>query len=278
MTNHAHDTTWTVGPYEIERITPSVYAIDDVEGESMYLICGSERALLIDTGSNDMSILPIVRDLYKGPIDLALTHAHFDHMYHCDAFSRVYLHKDEIKAWKKILGLVVQVSAVASGKKAKNYHVGDFISLTEESKISLGDRIISVIAAPGHTPGSVIFVDDHDKLLFMGDAIGSGDYAWMWMPGCLCLTEYMETLRNLQMELAPLSDYRMLGGHRKQGQPFNPDGYVLNTEIIPDMGILCGQILRGETHPIKEERNFGFLTYLYRYGKAGIVLRKNKIR
>ena len=44
------------------------------------------------------------------------------------------------------------------------------------------------------------------------------------------------------------------------------------------MEVLCGKVLRGEAEAEAAERNFGFLTYLYRYGKAAIVLRKSKIR
>ena len=41
-----------MGEYCVEQICPSVYAIDDDQDESMYLVCGSERALMIDMGSN----------------------------------------------------------------------------------------------------------------------------------------------------------------------------------------------------------------------------------
>ncbi len=269
---------WSVGPYEIEKLTEAVYALDTDEGESMYLVCGSEQAVLIDTGSSAMSVYPVIRDLYRGPVDVALTHAHFDHMYHCDAFRNVSLHEADLRAWRTLLGPVVALSSIGSGKKAKRYETGSYRPLREGDVLSLGGRELLVIHAPGHTPGSVLFVDVRDRLIFTGDAIGSGDYVWMWMPGCLCLTDYQDTLTHLQKALAPYAGFQMLGGHRKQGQPFNEDGFLLDMNVISDLQTLCGQVLAGESPVVRTERNFGFLTSLYRYGTAGLVLRDNKIR
>ena len=78
-----------LGAYSIEQIRPDVFAIDDDQMESMYLIRGKDKALLIDTGSNPEPVMPVVRTLWNGPVELALTHAHFDHMYHCDEFDFV---------------------------------------------------------------------------------------------------------------------------------------------------------------------------------------------
>ena len=51
--------------YRLEELCPSVYAIDDRQEESMYLVCGRERALMIDTGSNGEALTPLIRS--KGP-------------------------------------------------------------------------------------------------------------------------------------------------------------------------------------------------------------------
>ena len=268
-----------VGPYEIEALTPTVFAIDDPEDESMYLVCGEKRALVIDTGSNGAALRPVIGMLTDKKPVLALTHAHFDHMYHSDEFARVYISETEKKAWKKILGLLVAVSSAASGHFPKRYPMGQFRSLREGDVLHLGGRNLKVIAAGGHTPGSVIFADEKEKLLFTGDAFGSGSYAWMWMPGCLRLSRYQKNLQELLVKLEPYRDYRMLGGHRRQGTPaFGPNAHPLTYEVIQDMEVLCGKVLRGEAEAESTERNFGFLTYLYRYGKAAVVLRKSKIR
>ena len=173
------DSIKRIGAYTIETICPNVYAIEDEQLESMYLVCGSDRALLIDTGSNPESVMPVIRALWDGPVDLVLTHAHFDHMYHCDEFSSVSVGAEDIAAWNKSLWLVVWLGTVGSGKKAKHYPMENYHSLKEGDTIDLGGKIIRVLNAKGHTPGSLIYIDETDKCLFVGDAFG-----WMWMPGC----------------------------------------------------------------------------------------------
>ena len=262
--------------YSLEELCPSVYAIDDRQEESMYLVCGRERALMIDTGSSGEPLTPLIRSLWDGPIELALTHAHFDHMYHWDEFSAVSLHSEDIAAWNKVLRPVVWISSVGSGKKPKRYPMESCRPLREGDTIPLGGKELRVIHAKGHTPGSVIFADEADRLLFTGDAFGSGSYAWMWMPGCSCLSEYRQSLRELLVKLRPYEGYAMLGGHRKQSQL--PGANPLSLSLVEDMERLCTRILDGSCQWEAKERNFGVTTYTYRWGQAALVLRKNKIR
>ena len=262
--------------YRLEEICPSVYAIDDRQEESMYLVCGRERALMIDTGSNEEPLMPLICSLWDGPVELALTHAHFDHMYHWDEFSEVSLHSEDIAAWNKVLRPVVWISSVGSGKKPKRYPMENCRPLREGDTIPLGGKELRVIHAKGHTPGSVIFADEADRLLFTGDAFGSGSYAWMWMPGCSCLSEYRQSLGELLGKLRPYEGYTMLGGHRKQS--LLPGANPLSMTIVEDMERLCTRILEGSCQWEAKERNFGFTTYTHRWGQAALVLRKNKIR
>lgn len=266
-------------PYSVEEICPSVWAIDSSSDESMYLIEGSERSLLIDTGSDSAPVMPLVSALTGKPAELALTHAHFDHMYHCDEFASVYLHRKDMDAWN-VLSPQVLFGTLGSGKKPKRYRVKGYTPVYDGSVLSLGGRDIRVIDAPGHTPGSVVFADEQDRLLFTGDAFGSGSYAWMWMPGCLCLSEYISSLSSMISALEPYRDFRMLGGHRRQGMIPNSDPYAheLTLDTVIDMRTLCAKILSGELSPVETERIFGAKTFTYRYGLAGIVITKGKIR
>lgn len=269
-----------VGPYAIERIAPSVWAVDTDADESLYLVCGSERAAVIDTGSASAPLLPLIRTLWSGPVELVLTHAHFDHMYHSGEFEKVSLGAAEKRAWKKTLAPIVWLSSAASGKRPRRYGVEGWRALEEGDRIELGDRSLRVLEAKGHTPGSIVLADEADRLLFTGDAFGSGSYAWMWMPGCSPLSEYRESLRSLLARLEPYRDFRMLGGHRRQSVPTKADPYAgeLCYETAADMEALCAAILAGELAPERSERNFGVKTCLYRRGRAAVVLTKAKIK
>lgn len=269
------DTRKRIGPYAIEKIRPEVYAIDDDQLESMYLICGRERALLIDTGSNPAPVMPIIRTLWDGPVELLLTHAHFDHMYHCDEFSSVSVGKDDIDAWNRILRLVVWLGTAGSRKRVKHYPIHSYHSLKAGDTIDLGDKTLQVLEAKGHTPGSLIYVDEADKCLFIGDAFG-----WMWMPGCSVLSKYIESLNHMIPQLMPYRDFLVLDGHRIQNTPTDAalEDLPAAHESAINMKKLCKKILHGDIQPVKKQRFFGFQTYTYRDCGTHIVIRKSKIK
>lgn len=275
------EATRKMGEYAVEEIRPSVYAIDTDAGESLYLVCGREKAVLIDTGSSVQPPAPVIDALWKnGPVELVLTHAHFDHMYHAGAWAAVSLHEKEAAAWGRVLRPLVWVSTLGAGKRPRRYPVHTWRTLREGDTIPLGGKELRVLDAPGHTPGSMVLVDEADELLFTGDAFGSGSYAWMWMPGCSPVSEYQKALDRLIPKLEPYESYRMLGGHRRQGTPSaqDPDARPLTLDTVRAMRDLCGKILDGTCPVAKTERNFGFQTALYRDGAAALVLRGNKLK
>jgi hydroxyacylglutathione hydrolase len=265
--------------YATEKLADGVYAIDDPADESMYLINGT-HSLLIDTGMMEESILPVINGLGARDTELALTHAHIDHMYHADEFSSVYMHKNDIDAWHRQLGWYVNISALGFRRRIKRYETAGYHAVTEESQIDLGDRQIKVIDAAGHTPGSCIYVDEYDRLLFTGDAVGSGSGAWMWMPGCYDVGRYMASLKKMIVELRPYQDYRFLGGHRRQGMQSEkyPDAHELNMDVFIDMYSLCGDMLSGVARPSDSQRLFGITSYYYSCGSASLWVQKKQIR
>ena len=268
------------GNYTITEIAPQVYAIDDTAQESMYLVCGKDKSQLIDTGSSRQPVLPTVRKLYTGPVDLVLTHGHYDHMYHAEEFQKVYLHPADYKVWARAMYPICLGCDLGQKRFPKRYHPGRFLPLTEGDVFDLGGKVLSVIEAPGHTPGSVIFVDREDKLLFTGDAFGSGEVIWGWMPGCLKLSEYQKSLRTFIPKLQPMADFGFYGGHRLQGviREDRPLAGPLNLEVAKDLEVLCGKLLAGPMEPIRVQRILGVRVETYQYGRAAMVCKKSKIR
>jgi glyoxylase-like metal-dependent hydrolase (beta-lactamase superfamily II) len=163
----------------------------------------------------------------------------------------------------------------------KRYRVRRYIPLDDDSVIDLGGNQIHVISAPGHTPGSCIFVDDAHRALFVGDAIGNGGAsAWMWLPGSANTGAYRQTLRSLLTRLAPYETYTFLGGHRANTLPTaeRPEGLPLNLQVVRDMATLCTMMLNHAARPSGRQRFFLLSTIQYAYGTAGMWTRKSKIR
>ena len=266
--------------YRIEKLSDSVYAIDSEDFESMYLVKGKTGAALIDNGMRAGRIMPMIRELCELPVILLLTHGHSDHMLHADEFEEVYLHEADIKKWHRGLGFMAAVSSPDPLGFMKMSAKLKFKALTEGSIINLGDKKLIVIEAAGHAPGSVVFVDEEDKMVFTGDAIGSGSYAWTWMPFCSDAAEYMWSLERLQAKLLPYRDYRYLGGHRMQGYVSEefPNARELSYELIEQMKELCMKLLRGELEPIEYQKQFGFTVGLYQWKDAAVVYRPKQLR
>ena len=99
---------------------------------------------------------------------------------------------------------------------------------------------------PGHTPGSVAFVDEAHKAVFTGDAIGSGVGVWMQLPGCCTVSEYKAALLHFATELYPYRDYRFLGGHYRQADPpYSKAHNPVCMQMVEDMIRLCDEMLAG---------------------------------
>ena len=264
-----------------ERIAPGTWAIDDPGENSMYLLEGDERAFLIDTGLDPAPLMPLLRSLTGKPIDLLLTHAHIDHMYHCGLFDRLYIHEDDLKAWHRPLKQLFCAGCLF-------YHVpfkrppdlSRAIPLKDGSAPDPGGRPLRVIHAPGHTPGSVIYADDRRRLLFTGDAFGSGEAVWMWLPGCMRVRDYRDSLRSFLEKLEPCADYRFFGGHRLQGvqSERHPHGHPLTIRVPRDMLSLCDEMLSGRAVGKRVRLVPGIPMNVYSLGEAGMVQRRSRIR
>ena len=128
-----------------------------VYNESVYLLEGDDRALLIDAGAWMPHLAQTVAKLTDKPVSLVLTHGHGDHVGGAISFPEVWIHPAD---------------TVMIGQGARAY--GIKVNLLSDGEIiDLGGRQIEVLATPGHTSGSVSFFDKERGYGFSGDAFGS---------------------------------------------------------------------------------------------------------
>ncbi|MGI6254468.1 MAG: MBL fold metallo-hydrolase [Acutalibacter sp.] len=266
--------------FSVEWVKPGLWRMDDYFSASCYLVEGTEKALLIDTGMGDGDLLGLASTLTTLPIEVAVTHPHLDHMHWIDRFSKVYLHKDDIAPLKENPS---KYPMVLRGADAPLPHL---IPLEEGSQIDLGGGVvIEALELPGHTAHSVVFVDDYHRCLFTGDALGSGDIVLLICPekeAMNLVTRYREALQSFAGQLPRVREYAWLGGHYIQengcdprcqqhylqgkSQVFNP----LREHVLQDMIALCDGLLSGEVHWKQEPIH---LEYHCELGCAGINFR-----
>lgn len=125
---------------------------------SIYLVEGEDKCLVIDTGYKVDSFLQFVKQHTNKPLILFLTHGHFDHSGNIDDFDTVYMNQADVQM-------------------IPNYK-GNIVNVKQGYEFDLGKRILKVIDLAGHTPGSLGLLDEENKILFCGDAIGN-DELWM---------------------------------------------------------------------------------------------------
>ena len=137
---------------EIIRINENTWRIED-DGVRLFLLAGTQKALLIDSGMNLNNARDIAAGLTDLPLSLLNTHADRDHIGSNEQFDAFYMHPAEEPVYRR------------SGKP------GTVIPIRQGDSLDLGDRELRIIHLPGHTPGSIAVLDVQNRVLISGDPI-----------------------------------------------------------------------------------------------------------
>ncbi|MDL2264994.1 MBL fold metallo-hydrolase [Parabacteroides sp. OttesenSCG-928-G21] len=131
-----------------------------MSNESMYLIEGNDRAILLDVGTRIADLDKIVASITSKPVMLIATHVHPDHTGSAvQYFPEIYLNAAD----------TINIPSMMPDYK------GELKFLKDGQIIDLGGRQIEVVFTPAHTPGSTTFIDKEKRYGFSGDAFGSGN-------------------------------------------------------------------------------------------------------
>lgn len=212
--------------YDVDEIAERVFKISEYGVSNCYLVVGSDCALLIDCCSGLGRIDKLVEFLTDKPVTVAATHGHYDHLGGMTMFPRLYLHPSDNTGDFKLLRtrfmkkLSVRLNIVAKDNGAmprdvqKDLYKTDVLPLLHGQIFHLGGKDIEAVSMRGHTEGSVIFIDDKDKIMFTGDSVCS--CLWMFLDTATSLEEWIETGEKI---LSLAKTYQAYGGHREGFEP-----------------------------------------------------------
>ena len=174
--------------FTINQVDESTYIISEYqhwEETHCYLLIGSDRALLIDTGLGICNIYEQVRKLTDKPITAVATHIHWDHIGGHKYFSDFYVHGTELD-WldggfplpvQAVKNMVADRCELPKDFDISKYEIfqGEPSRVLEDGDtIDLGERTIQAFHTPGHSPGHLCFWEAEKGYLFTGDLVYKG--------------------------------------------------------------------------------------------------------
>ncbi len=202
-----------------------------------YLVADDDGLTLIDAAlpGSAKPILAAAERLGAPIVRITLTHAHQDHIGALDALAKA-LPEAEVVIGTREARLLRKDKTLDPGEpgKVRGSYPG---AKTEPTRtVAEGDVVgsLQVIAAPGHTPGQVAFLDPRDGTLYCGDAfVNLGGLAtparpsrWFPLPGW-ATWDRPTALRTAQA-LRALAPERLAAGH---GRVLEAPGAAMDAAI-----------------------------------------------
>lgn len=177
--------------FTVDRIDRRTFAISEWghwEEVHAYLLIGSDRAALVDSGLGVGSIKRVVDELTERPTIVLTTHAHWDHIGGHGPFATIAVHPADA-AWLRF-GLPVSDEQIRQTLMAEPFRQrtpaefdpdhwhpfrGDPTeAIVDGQTIGLGGRELTVLHTPGHSPGHVCFHEAATGYLITGDLVYRG--------------------------------------------------------------------------------------------------------
>ena len=211
--------------FDVHAVEPGVFALVESRQQQeviSWLVVGTTRALLFDTGMGMRPLRPVVARLTTLPVTVLNSHTHLDHVGGNAEFSDVRAMQTAFTQANMRGKTQAQVADEATpaalcgntavGFDTAAYHIRPWTSagtVRPGDTFDLGGRTLDVIAAPGHTPDAIALHDRAAGLLWTGDTFYAGPI-WLFMPET-DLDAYLTTITTLAA-LAP-SLRRVLPAH-----------------------------------------------------------------
>jgi len=215
----------------VTQLENDMWVIETADNTTLYIIEGSEKALLIDTGTKIAALDSIVRLITQKPLFVAVTHIHVDHAGNMNYFDDIYYHPADTMLLQRLPAYPGRVHYLAEG-----------------DVFDLGNKKIEVQLMPGHTPGSVILLDRETGNCYSGDAFGSG-HVWLQLRPHVSMAVYAESCRRME-KLMDEGITKIYCGHYPHIKRAFEKSYISDMRVLAEQ-LSAGTAPEGKAYPYK---------------------------
>ncbi len=205
-----------------------VFVFSPIQENTYVVYNETGEALIIDPGcyfgAEQEQLQQFCTDKSLTPVQLLNTHCHLDHVFGNKWVAKTFglelhIHPNEQKVLE-----YAPTSGQKWGLPFENYQ-GPLHFLREGDTINLGQDVLQVLEAPGHSPGSICFYCAEQNFIICGDVLFRESIGRTDLPG----GDYETLLNSIRKKLYTLPDetivYNGHGmptriGHEKTHNPF----------------------------------------------------------
>ena len=259
--------------YPMVQFKKDTWEIDEFDCASMFLLIGTEKAMLIDCGMGIGDLRGAVEMLTDKPILLVLSHGHIDHTGNVRQFGEAWIHPadaqmpmpESLERRRSDIEHIARRQKSCIGAPYTMFHLYPYDILTDvrepgvDEKMPVlhelqdgmefdlgGGRIVTAYACPGHTAGEMVFLDNQTRTLIAGDALN-----YNLGVGAVPLETTLRAMKRLK-DLGSEYDCIYNGHH-----DFRALGAPLDDDCLPTVIAMMEDALAGHIVPCQEPSFWG---------------------
>jgi len=189
------------------------FVFSPIQENTYVLYNESNQCMIIDPGcyfpEEKDELSAFITQSGLKPVMLLNTHCHLDHVFGNKYLAETYGLTLQLHEKEKAMLDFAPASGLMYEMPFDNY-VGEFIFLKEGDKIHLGEDELSVIEAPGHSPGHICFYCAKQDFIISGDVLFNRSIGRTDLPG----GNYQTLINNIRQKLFVLPDETVVySGH-----------------------------------------------------------------